>query len=115
MFIETSKEISPNLPIIPTYIGYTHDQGTVLRPSGAERNLFIWVTDGAGCFTCNDNTKTLENGQGFFVRKNIPHSYEKLSKTFSTMWVSFLNGDGLLNYHNIENYMFFDVPHFLTE
>ncbi|MBQ7075941.1 MAG: helix-turn-helix transcriptional regulator [Clostridia bacterium] len=115
MYIETNKNIETLLPIIPTYIGYTNSQGKTVRPKGAERNLVIWVTEGEGSFVCGEKRRLLTKGQGFFVKKGIPHSYEKQSETFSTMWVSFLRGEELLDYYKIGDSFFFDAPPFLVQ
>ena len=115
MYIETKKNIETVLPVIPTYIGYTTSQGKTVRPKGAERNLVIWVTEGEGYFVCENERRLLTKGQGFFVRKGVPHSYEKQAEPFSTMWVSFLRGEELLDYYKIKDSFFFDTPAFIGQ
>ena len=41
------------------------------------------------------------------MRKNVPHSYRAVGKQFRTRWVTFLGGDGVLDYYEIGNWFLF--------
>ncbi len=114
MFVEINKALSPHLPLVPVTIGESKKQGRLDRASGFELHQFIWVTSGEGLFSAGGNTKILTKGQGFFSRKNVPHLYQSTGGKFSTMWVTFLNGENLLDYYAIGDYFFFRAPDFLN-
>ena len=41
------------------------------------------------------------------MRKNVPHSYRAVGKQFRTRWVTFLGGDGVLDYYELGNWFLF--------
>ena len=113
MFVEINKSVSPNLPFVPMTIGESREQQKIHRPSGYELHQFIWVTAGEGVFTAGDKNKVLTKGQGFFSKKNVAHAYQSTGGAFSTMWLTFLNGESLLDYYNVGDFFFFSTPDFL--
>lgn len=114
MFAEINRKAPPELPFVPITIGECAAQGRVERPNGFELHQFIWVTKGEGVFTVNGKSELRTKGQGFFSRKGIPHTYQSTGGDFSTMWLTFLNGESLLQYYRVKDFFFFDTPEFLN-
>jgi AraC-like DNA-binding protein len=114
MLSEDFKQNKDRLPFIPVTIGVSEKQGRTDRPNGFDVHQFLWVIGGEGIFTAEGNTVKLTDGHGFFSRKNVPHCYQSSGGAFDTMWVTFQNGEYLLDYYHVGDSFFFDVPGFLT-
>ncbi len=120
MFIETDKkyihEDKPPLPFVLYTIGRALSQPAVNRPAGYEGNQILCIEKGSGIFTVDGKTMVLNEGDGFFCRRNIPHSYKKNGKDFSTAWISFMCIDGILDYYSLPDYFRFVVtPLFISQ
>ncbi len=111
MFAEIHKEPNHTLPFVLTTVGEASAQAPILRPEGLEFHQFIWVKEGSGCFTVEDEQFVLQAGEGLFVRANVPHSYE--GNPFHTQWVTFLLDPKTLDYLGIPTYMRYRVPEYL--
>ncbi len=114
MFVGIAKQFSEELPLIPIAIGEAIGQSKQIRPNGFDVHQFLWVTKGEGVFSAADDVRILTKGQGLFTRKFVNHSYQSNGGNFDTMWVTFLSGENLLRYYQIDDYMFFDAPNFLN-
>ncbi|MBQ2968618.1 MAG: AraC family transcriptional regulator [Clostridia bacterium] len=112
-FYELEKYRPEDYPFVAATIGHIDVQPYIDRVNGWDLNQFLWVTDGEGIFKAQGETFQLRKGQGLFTRKNIPHGYVPLGDSFSTSWVTFLNGDGLLKLYDVGDWFVFDVPDFL--
>lgn len=112
-YYEMEKHNPDDFPFVASTIGHNEVQKLVDRKLGWELNQFLWVTDGEGVFKVNDETFHLSKGQGLFTRKHISHAYASSGDSFSTSWVTFLNGEKLLKLYDIGDWFIFDVPDFL--
>jgi AraC-like DNA-binding protein len=70
----------------------------IARKTGPDWNQIIWVKEGKGLFFVGDESFTLSEGEGIFMRHNIPHSYRAIGDKFCTGWVTFESDDALINY-----------------
>ena len=87
-------------------------QPAVVRPEGAPWHQFIWVKSGVGTFRMRDEQFTLSSGQGIFMRRGVPCSYD--GDDLKTAWCAFFTTDHLVEYAIGEKeYLIFDVPDFL--
>lgn len=114
-FFEMEKCTLSDFPLIIIATDHSPVQCPIVREKGWELNQFLWITEGSGVFTAGGESFYLTKGQCFFTRKNVPHSYIPSGDTFSTSWVTFLNGENLLNHYNIGDWLVFDVPDFLEK
>ncbi|HBP37890.1 MAG TPA: hypothetical protein DD640_03960, partial [Clostridiales bacterium] len=73
-----------------------------------------WVTKGEGLFRVAGQTKVLTRGEGLFCRRDVPHSYERTGLEFATLWVTFLGGEGILDYFHLPDTFFFRVSPLLS-
>ena len=105
-----------SLPFIPLTMGAWEEQEVVdRRKKGLGSHQFIWVTKGSGLFTVGSEKKILSAGDGLFTKASTQHSYKAAEKTFSTMWVTFTNGESLLDYYGIGDFLFFKAPDSLSD
>lgn len=95
------------LPFVVCSVGKSPKQGLVSRPDGFVYNHVIWVTEGEALFRTADQSRVLSKGEGLFCRRNVPHSYERTEQDFASMWVTFLGGEGVLDYYRIQDDFFF--------
>lgn len=114
-FYELEKYKPQDYPFVAATIGCMEMQPGIDRKNGWDLNQFLWVTEGEGIFKVNEETFQLSKGQGLFTRKNISHAYAPAGDSFSTSWVTFLNGDDLLSLYNVGDWFIFDVPDFLEK
>lgn len=97
------------LALVICNIGASENQPAMNRPEGFRFHHVLWVTKGEGVFEVNGQKKLLGPGEGFFCRKDVPHAYERLGEQFSTRWLTFLGGEGALDYYHIPEKFFFSV------
>lgn len=112
MFIEIRKEYLQAhepcpLALVLCDIGQSETQGTVVRPEGFRFHHVLWVEKGEGLFWVDGHQRTLGPGEGLFCKKNVPHGYERTGDTFSTRWVTFLGGEGVMDYYHAPDAFFF--------
>lgn len=112
-YYELEKYNPDDYPIVAATIGHLDMQSGLERKDGWELNQFIWVTEGEGVFKVQNKTFRLRKGQGLFTKKGIPHGYAPSGDSFSTSWVTFLNGDTIMKLYNFDDWFVFDVPDFL--
>lgn len=94
------------LALVICTIGRSENQSPVHRPEGFSYHHMLWVDGGEGEFVAGGKRHVLFPGEGMFCRRGVPHSYERAGQTFSTRWITFNGGEGLLDH--------FDVPeHFI--
>ena len=114
MFAEIRKDyldagaVCP-LAFVLCTIGRSPTQGTMRRPEGFVYHHVIWVEQGEGLFVANGQTRRLGPGEGMFCRKDVPHSYEAGDHGLATRWVTFLGGEGVLEYYRVPEAFFFHV------
>jgi len=108
MFAEINKEAMSVLPFFIHTLGESRKQAAINRPEGFGYNHLLWVTDGSGIFEVKGKNFTLENGEGLFMRKCIPHSYS--GDNLSTMWFTFALADNVLDYMGVGDYFTFNTP-----
>lgn len=112
MFAEIRKKYlkePPLFPFIVTTAGETTAEKSQLRPLGFPEHHFLIVTNGSGYFEVEGKRFMLSAGQGFFMRKGVPHRYDPKER-LSTLWVTFLGGDSILDHYGIEQSFIFDAP-----
>lgn len=112
MFIEIRKEYLKTdepcpLAMVLCNIGQSEMQGAIMRPEGFHFHHVLWVEKGEGLFWVNGQQRTLGPGEGLFCKKNVPHGYERTGDTFSTRWVTFLGGEGVMDYYHAPDAFFF--------
>ena len=90
-------------------IGASENQVTINRPEGFQFHHALWVTKGEGSFEVNGQRRVLRMGEGLFCRKNVPHAYERSGEQFSTRWLTFLGGEGALDYYGAADHFYFSV------
>ncbi len=115
MFAEISKKITQEAPFALMTVGNYEQQQWINRPNGFDVHQFIWVTKGAGVFKCEGEKRILAKGQGLFTRCEVAHEYKSAEGEFSTAWITFKNGEQILDYYGVGDYLFFNVPDFLEE
>ncbi len=96
IFAEIQPEAYGRLPFVLIHVAESEKQPPINRPDGFKWNEFIWVKHGAGTFTVRDESFTLEEGQGVFIRADVPHTYE--GSPFHTRWCTFFADDRILDY-----------------
>ena len=119
MFVETRYntiqfEQRYSLPFMLHHVGVRRPQEKVHRPSGYFCNHVLWVTEGKGVFNINGKETVLSAGEGVFFRLGVPHSYYGLSNVFTTSYFTYTGADGLLEYYEVQDCFYFDVPSFLN-
>lgn len=110
MFVEIRKKYIKNPPPIPFLVctaGELKFQNAVERPRGMKFNHLLLVTDGEGVFTVGDKVFSLSAGEGIFMRPGVAHSYKAAGEKFSTIWITFLGAESVLDYYNASEYWTF--------
>ncbi len=74
----------------------TKRQCPIIRERGSDYNVFIWVEKGEGYFNIDGDKFTLKEGEGIFIRHDVPCSY--FGEEFATAWCSFFCIEEYLNY-----------------
>lgn len=115
MFAEIRREyLQPDapcaLPMVVCNIGASEAQNPIERPNGFQFHHLLWVEKGEGLFSVNGQQRHLCQGEGLFCRRNVPHSYARAGDRFSTRWVTFLGGEGALDYYQAPDAFFFGCP-----
>lgn len=95
-FTNFGKTLS--LPFKLCAIGEHKNQNSITRKAGPLWNQIIWVKKGKGHFFVGDEHFTLSEGEGIFMRHDVPHGYHAIGDVFCTGWVTFKSDDSLLNY-----------------
>lgn len=115
MFAEIRKKYfkEPLLfPFIVTTAGSTVAERKQERPKGFPEHHLLIVTGGSGYFEVAGKRFLLSAGQGFFMRKDVPHSYDPQGR-LSTLWVTFLGGESVLDYYGIGQSFIFEASNVL--
>ena len=98
------------LPFILETIGESPKQPEVIRENGLDAHQFIWVKKGEGKFTIDGKIFFLGEGDGMFMRRSVPQSYRAEGSELHTVWCTFKDCDGLVNYSiGNKNYLLFRV------
>ena len=97
------------LPFVLCNLGASSSQSAIQRPNGFHFHHVLWVTGGEGLFQAENQTRVLGPGQGLFCRRGIPHGYERYASSFSTRWMTFLGGEGALDFYHAPPAFFFSV------
>ena len=110
----TNQASTSDLPFKLRTVGEMPRQSPVSRNPGPVWNQIIWVKRGRGCFRVGDEEFTLSEGQGIFMRHDVPHTYRAVGDTLCTGWVTFESAEGLINYSfGDRNCHVFTCPDFL--
>lgn len=95
-----------NLPIYINTIGYNLPQPLEIRPNGYYMHQIFIVSNGDGIFEIRGKEYILNKGDMFFIKADIPHRYNGLTKSFSTSYISF-DGKGcedIFKYYSVGEY-----------
>lgn len=114
MFAEIDREyLQPDkactLALVICTIGRSENQTPQQRPEGFSYHHMLWVEEGEGLFQVNGVSRFLGAGEGLFCRRGVPHGYERSGAVFSTRWLTFLGGEGLLEYFHAPDHFFFSA------
>ena len=111
MFAEIRREYlnaeNPALPFVTCTVGETANQGPVNRPQGFAHHHILWVQGGEGVFWVGGERRVLTSGMGLFCRRGVAHGYERQGGPLHTRWVTFLGGEGALDYYAVPEFFFF--------
>lgn len=106
------KAFELHLPIELNTVSSGTKQAPIQRPEGAPWHQFIWVKAGTGTFRMRDESFDLGVGEGIFMRRDVPCSYE--GEGLYTAWCAFFTTEHLIEYTLGEReYLLFKVPDFL--
>lgn len=111
MFVEIRKDYTQNpipIPFVVCTTGMLSFQNAVDRDHGASFHQFLLVTEGEGIFSVENDVFSLSAGEGIFIRSNIAHTYKSAGNSFSTLWITFLGAESLLDYYKIPQYLRFN-------
>ncbi len=106
-FFETDKGALTRLPLALNSVGYVARQVLVSRQAGYGFHELIWVTRGSGIFNVLGENFTLSEGQGIFMRADVPHKYD--GGDYSTKWFTFSMADSALDFMKVPRFYRFDV------
>lgn len=114
MFAEINKhyltaEGAGRLPFVVCTIGSPASQNPISRPEGFCYHHMLWVTEGQGLFEVGGQKMELAAGEGLFCRKHISHAYSRSGDKFATHYITFLGGDGVLDYYHVPDFFVFRV------
>ncbi len=112
MFAEIHKSLCDKLPFVLITLGESVVQHPVSRPEGFDVHQFIWIKKGSGSFRMRDESFVLGEGEGMFMRAEVPHSYS--GDPFHTVWCTFTMPSRTLDYLGVGDYMSFSVPSYLN-
>lgn len=110
MFFEIDKEAVRAIPITLCTVGQTLREERISRPAGLGFHEIIWVRRGSGNFSVAGEYFVLEEGQGVFMRGDVPHEY--YGDGFTTAWCTFSMPEKTLDFFGVPRVMRFDVPAF---
>lgn len=74
----------------------TKKQCPIIRERGTDFNVFMWIEKGEGFFNIDGDKFTLKEGDGIFIRHDVPCAY--WGDEFETAWCSFFCIEEYLNY-----------------
>lgn len=97
------------LALVICNIGRAENQTPQHRPEGFEYHHMLWVESGEGLFQVDGESRILGPGEGLFCRRDVSHSYERSGAAFSTRWLTFLGGEGLMEYFHVPDSFFFSA------
>ena len=112
MFAEIHHEAFEGLPVVLNTVGESPRQSSINHAEGIKYHEFSWVMTGEGEFTVDSESFILSEGEGVFMRRNVPHSYH--GEFIHTGWFTFSVAEGMLDYLGIPRYLRFTVPAFLN-
>ena len=101
-----SPEQTTFFPLYPSTVDINSAQIPISRNEGYKNHQLFVVTDGNGILNIEDKIFNLENGDMFYIKKDIPHKYYGFDSSFSTTYISFF-GDGfsgMEKYYMLKNY-----------
>lgn len=107
IFFETDENALSRLPVALNSVGYACKQNSVSRHEGYGFHEFIWVTRGSGFFNVLGKDFTLSEGQGIFMRADVPHNYD--GGDYTTKWCTFTMSDDALDFMNVPRFYRFDI------
>lgn len=84
------------LPIKIFSVAHTLKQCTIIRERGTDYNVFLWIKKGKGYFDIGGDKFTLSEGEGIFIRHDVPCAY--WGDEMATAWCSFFSSEEFLNY-----------------
>ena len=118
IFIETGNQFvngEHSLPFILTTVGDMKKQTSIERPNGHHKHHLIVVTSGKAEFCGPNGQFALQEGEGVFWRKGVPHWYKRTYGNFDTAFVTFQSSGAELDYYGVSDELRFRYnPRFLT-
>lgn len=77
------------LPIYVVGIGMKENQYEIVRKCGFPNYQILYCTEGSGIFRTGDRDYTINKGDAFFFRPDIPHEYRPTTEPWATKWIVF--------------------------
>ena len=108
MFVETDASAARLLPDTLMSLCAGRVQKSIDRPKGYAFHHILWVTEGSCTYRLLGETFTLSEGEGIYMRPNIPHQYE--GENLSTAWCTFCVSEELLDFLKVGDYLRFKIP-----
>ena len=108
LFAEINKEGIKKLPFALVDIDNCSYQPPLTRMLGLAYHQILWVVKGNCTYTVGGETFTLSEGEGIYMRPNVPHKYE--GKGLYTAWCTFSTGNSLPDFFGIGEYTYFKAP-----
>ena len=85
-----------NLPLFVIGLGKNYDQIHIIRNDGFPYNQILFSIEGEGEFILDGKKYKIKKSQAFFIPKNTPHEYNKVTNKWDTFWIVF-DGDSIEN------------------
>ena len=86
-YLSPDREKVIDFPFYLISIGLHELQENVVKENGHPNDQFFFHTKGIGILNIYDKTYQLEPGMGFFIPKNVPHSYHALGDEWNVRWL----------------------------
>lgn len=113
MFAEINKKytsLPALLPFVVCTVGETRRQSPITREAGYPLHHLIIVTGGDGVFRTDSGEFPVREGDGVFSRAGVPHAYRSSGDVFSTMWLTFVGGESVLDHYGVQDTLRFEAP-----
>lgn len=88
LFPIITKEMD-NLPCFITGIGIEYEENGVIREEGYPDYQWAYCLEGEGIFTIAKQSYHILKGMAFFFKKDVPHSYQGITKPWRIEWITF--------------------------
>lgn len=85
-FLSPDREKVFGFPFFLISIGLHELQPKMVKKNGHPNDQFFYHTKGVGILSIYDKTYQLKPGMGFFIPKNVPHSYYPITDEWDIRW-----------------------------